>query len=104
MGDAKAIAEAIIAALRSGAIILTPASETSIAYAAANAVLFDYGKGKTDYERARKITMDSLCGISIGGSAKPRKVVGLVRFLAAPRGAFINRAEYVIDGEIAPIV
>src|SRR3984893_10349955 len=56
----------------------------------------------TDYERARKIVMDSLGGIPIGGPAKPKEVADLVAFLASPPAASITGTEYVIDGGTVP--
>jgi NAD(P)-dependent dehydrogenase (short-subunit alcohol dehydrogenase family) len=56
----------------------------------------------TDYERARKIVMDSLGGIPIGRPSKPKEVADLVAFLASPRAGSITGAEYVIDGGTVP--
>jgi NAD(P)-dependent dehydrogenase (short-subunit alcohol dehydrogenase family) len=54
------------------------------------------------HEGARKMVMDSLGGIPIGRSAKPKEVADLVAFLASPRAASITGTEYVIDGGTVP--
>jgi NAD(P)-dependent dehydrogenase (short-subunit alcohol dehydrogenase family) len=54
------------------------------------------------HEVARKMVMDSLGGIPIGRSAKPKEVADLVAFLASPRAASITGTEYVIDGGTVP--
>ena len=60
-------------------------------------------KNGTDYEGARKVLMSSLGGIPIGRPAKPQEVADLIAFLASPRAASVNGAEYVIDGGTVPI-
>jgi NAD(P)-dependent dehydrogenase (short-subunit alcohol dehydrogenase family) len=47
--------------------------------------------------------MSSLGGIPIGRPAKPQEVADLIAFLASPRAASVNGAEYVIDGGTVPI-
>jgi len=61
-------------------------------------------KSGTDYEGARQALMDSLGGIPIGRSAKPKEVADLVAFLASPRAASITGTEYIIDGGTVPTV
>ena len=60
-------------------------------------------KNGTDYEGARKVLMSSLGGIPIGRPATPQEVADLIAFLASPRAASVNGAEYVIDGGTVPI-
>ena len=60
-------------------------------------------KNGTDYEGARKVLMSSLGGIPIGRPAKPQEVADPIAFLASPRAASVNGAEYVIDGGTVPI-
>ena len=60
-------------------------------------------KNGTDYEGARKVLMSSLGCIPIGRPATPQEVADLIAFLASPRAASVNGAEYVIDGGTVPI-
>jgi NAD(P)-dependent dehydrogenase (short-subunit alcohol dehydrogenase family) len=61
-------------------------------------------QNRINYQGARKIAMNSLGGIPIGRPAKPKDVADLVAFLASPRAASINGAEYLIDCATAPPV
>lgn len=58
----------------------------------------------SDYATAEQKLMDSLGGIPIGRPAKPEEVADLIAFVASPRAASINGAEYVIDGGTIPTV
>lgn len=57
-----------------------------------------------DREGGRQIVMNALGGIPLGRPAKPEEVANLIAFLASPRAASINGAEYVIDGGTIPTV
>jgi len=61
-------------------------------------------KQGSDYDGARQMLMDSLCGIPIGRPAKPEEVADLVGFLASPRAGSITGTEYIIDGGTVPTV
>ncbi|WP_434619441.1 SDR family oxidoreductase [Azospirillum sp. B2RO_4] len=58
----------------------------------------------TDYEGGKRIIMDSLGGIPIGGPSKPEDVASLIAFLASDRARTITGTEYVIDGGTVPTV
>ncbi|WP_395457280.1 SDR family oxidoreductase (plasmid) [Azospirillum melinis] len=58
----------------------------------------------TDYEGGKRIIMDSLGGIPIGGPSKPEDVANLIAFLASDRARTITGTEYVIDGGTVPTV
>jgi len=49
-------------------------------------------------DEARKQIMESIGGIPLGAPGRPADVGELVAFLVSDRAAFINGAEYVIDG------
>ncbi|QIO48301.1 SDR family oxidoreductase (plasmid) [Rhizobium leguminosarum bv. trifolii] len=73
--------------------------ETDAAVALAQRLAREAG---TDYERGKKIIMNSLGGIPLGRPAKPGEVADLITFLASSRAAAITGTEYVIDGGTVP--
>src|SRR5438874_11514669 len=58
----------------------------------------------TDLNTARQQLMDSLGGIPAGPTGRPDEVDDLVAFLVSDRAAYINGAEFVIDGGTIPTV
>ncbi|BAI75920.1 3-oxoacyl-[acyl-carrier-protein] reductase (plasmid) [Azospirillum sp. B510] len=56
----------------------------------------------TDYEGGKRIIMDSLGGIPIGGPSKPEDIANLIAFLVSDRARTITGTEYVIDGGTVP--
>lgn len=75
--------------------------ETEAAVRLAERLARDAG---TDYEGGKRIIMDSLGGIPIGGPSKPDDVASLIVFLASDRARTITGTEYVIDGGTIPTV
>ncbi|SMF75553.1 NAD(P)-dependent dehydrogenase, short-chain alcohol dehydrogenase family [Azospirillum oryzae] len=75
--------------------------ETEAAVSLAERLAKDAG---TDYEGGKRIIMDSLGGIPIGGPSKPVDVANLIAFLASDRARMITGTEYVIDGGTVPTV
>nr|WP_295834889.1 SDR family oxidoreductase [uncultured Azospirillum sp.] len=75
--------------------------ETEAAVRLAERLAKDAG---TDYEGGKRIIMDSLGGIPIGGPSKPDDVANLIAFLASDRARTITGTEYVIDGGTIPTV
>lgn len=73
--------------------------ETEAAVRLAERLAKDAG---TDYEGGKRIIMDSLGGIPIGGPSKPEDVANLIAFLASERARTITGTEYVIDGGTVP--
>lgn len=73
--------------------------ETEAAVRLAERLAKDAG---TDYEGGKRIIMDSLGGIPIGGPSKPEDVANLIAFLASDRARTITGTEYVIDGGTVP--
>lgn len=73
--------------------------ETEAAVQLAERLARDAG---TDYEGGKRIIMDSLGGIPIGGPSKPEDVADLIAFLASDRARTITGTEYVIDGGTVP--
>lgn len=73
--------------------------ETEAAVQLAERLARDAG---TDYEGGKRIIMDSLGGIPIGGPSKPEDVANLIAFLASDRARTITGTEYVIDGGTVP--
>ena len=49
-------------------------------------------------DEARGQIMESIGGIPLGAPGRPADVGELVAFLVSDRAAYINGAEYVIDG------
>ena len=58
----------------------------------------------TDFDTARQGLMDSLGGIPMGRTGRPKEVAELVAFLVSDRAAYINGTELVIDGGTIPTV
>lgn len=75
--------------------------ETEAAVRLAERLAKDAG---TDYEGGKRIIMDSLGGIPIGGPSNPEDVANLIAFLASDRARTITGTEYVIDGGTVPTV
>ncbi|KAA0593463.1 NAD(P)-dependent dehydrogenase (short-subunit alcohol dehydrogenase family) [Azospirillum lipoferum] len=73
--------------------------ETEAAVRLAERLARDAG---TDYEGGKRIIMDSLGGIPIGGPSKPEDIANLIAFLASDRARTITGTEYVIDGGTVP--
>ena len=53
-------------------------------------------------DAARQRIVEVLGGVPIGRPGRPEEVAELVAFLASDRGAFITRADYIIDGGTIP--
>jgi NAD(P)-dependent dehydrogenase (short-subunit alcohol dehydrogenase family) len=73
--------------------------ETEAAVRLAERLARDAG---TDYEGGKRIIMDSLGGIPIGGPSKSEDVASLIAFLASDPARTITGTEYVIDGGTVP--
>lgn len=75
--------------------------ETSGAHGYIEKVAKDRGLGE---DAARQAIMDGIGGIPVGRPGLPEEVAELVCFLASDRAAFINGAEYRIDGGTVPTI
>ncbi|MEC4723078.1 SDR family oxidoreductase [Noviherbaspirillum sp. CPCC 100848] len=56
------------------------------------------------FDEARDVLMDSLGGIPVNRPGRPEEVAEVVAFLLSTRAAFVQGAEYVVDGGTLPKV
>jgi NAD(P)-dependent dehydrogenase (short-subunit alcohol dehydrogenase family) len=71
--------------------------------AGAHGMIVDIAQGSgISEDAARQRIMDMLGGIPMGRTGRPAEVAELVAFPASDRGAFVSRADYIIDGGTIP--